>query len=1115
MDAVYKFDVAGFINTDQFGGYKQAGNTILYASSTNNSMFAGIGAGASFVASSSNRFSNAFGRLTLSSASMSGSFNNGFGYGALLANTTGLANNAFGHAALDAVTTGAYNTGVGHTALQNITTTSFNTAIGSFSQYLATANNNTSIGYQSLYSATGGNNVAVGFQALDSLTASGGTTNTAIGYAAGDTLYGSTKNTFLGSNADVITNSSSTITNSTAVGADVTLYNSNTVILGNGADVGIGTSTPNQRLTIFKSAADAAIEFSTVSGANEKWTIGVDDSDAAKFKISSSSALGTNDRFVINGNGSVGIGDSTPDYFFDVAGTAGFDGNLTMTGSTANIILGSNYLSGDGGDEGVFVDASGNVGVGMDAVYKFDVAGFINTDMFSAYKQNGTNILYASSTNSATVVGNGGRTLLTSAAVTGSVSVGSGALNSLTLSGVDNTAIGFAALAVNTTGARNAAIGFNALVNNTTGSLNIAMGEQALAQNTTGANNVALGYQASYRNNSATNTVAVGEQAGLGNAAGYSNQGGTVVGYGAGHSFQTGSHYNTLIGYQAGYDITVGTYNTILGQFTTTGAGVTTGSNNILVGKGVRSGLTVGGSDQLNIGNLLFGTSVAADTTLSTGKVGIGTSTPNQKLSIFASAADAAIEFSTVTGTAEKWTVGIDDSASANFKISSSSALGTNDRLIINGSGGSTFNADYATNYVSYFFNDGNNANRYGLKVQAGADDGTGTTYYLDAYDGDGGQVGYLANTSGTFAVTDISDRRTKVNITETEIVNATDVITALRVVDFNRRADPDGPRITGFIAQEVEAVFPFAVTENPKTGYLGVMKDAFVPLLVKGAQEQQATIREQGITLASLSESLLSTISSVADLEAAVSTGLSENYQTTGVELEAGDIVTLATSSDATITRASYGDTLFGVIATNPGLTLGADMPDAKPVALTGRASVKVNMEGGDIKVGDRITLSSEAGIGTKATSTARVLGTALEDADEAGTIVIFVEPSTYFTLDSEAKLASLFTPIEANQEDTLWSRITTLASNFVDGVLSVTGLKTDRIDIQDELCVDDVCINADDLRTLLDKSSEEDPPAPDPEPPVIDPESTPEPAPEPIPESEPPPEPTPEPAS
>lgn len=39
-------------------------------------------------------------------------------------------------------------------------------------------------------------------------------------------------------------------------------------------------------------------------------------------------------------------------------------GNLTLSGSAANIALGSNWLSGDGDDEGVFVSSNGNVGIG-------------------------------------------------------------------------------------------------------------------------------------------------------------------------------------------------------------------------------------------------------------------------------------------------------------------------------------------------------------------------------------------------------------------------------------------------------------------------------------------------------------------------------------------------------------------------------------------------------------------------------------------------------------------------------------------------------------------------------------------------------------------------------
>jgi hypothetical protein len=107
--------------------------------------------------------------------------------------------------------------------------------------------------------------------------------------------------------------------------------NDNTLSLGtnsatrltvaSGGNVGIGTTTPNQKLSIFNSTGDSAIEFSSLTGDPYKWTIGQDYSDAGKFKISSSSALGTSDRFVIDGNGNVGIGTTdTAGYKLNVNG---------------------------------------------------------------------------------------------------------------------------------------------------------------------------------------------------------------------------------------------------------------------------------------------------------------------------------------------------------------------------------------------------------------------------------------------------------------------------------------------------------------------------------------------------------------------------------------------------------------------------------------------------------------------------------------------------------------------------------------------------------------------------------------------------------------------------
>ena len=119
---------------------------------------------------------------------------------------------------------------------------------------------------------------------------------------------------------------------------------------------------------------------------------------------------------------------------------------------------------------------------------------------------------------------------------------------------------------------------------------------------------------------------------------------------------------------------------------------------------------------------------------------------------------------------------------------------------------------DVATNYSAYFANVGNNANRYGINIQAGANDASGVTYYLNALDGDGDQVGYIENNSGTFRLVDGSDERGKENIVDTT-VDGLATINAIEVKDFTRKKS--GERVSaGFTAQQMQAAYPAAVSQ-------------------------------------------------------------------------------------------------------------------------------------------------------------------------------------------------------------------------------------------------------------------------------------------------------------
>ncbi len=82
------------------------------------------------------------------------------------------------------------------------------------------------------------------------------------------------------------------------------------------------------------------------------------------------------------------------------------------------------------------------------------------------------------------------------------------------------------------------------------------------------------------------------------------------------------------------------------------------------------------------------------------------------------------------------------------------------------------------------------------------------------------------------------SDERLKTNIAE--LASSTlDKINALRPVTFNWNSDPNGDQSIGFIAQDMQKVFPeFVNIVDPNTGYLGVNYAGLVSPIVKAIQE-------------------------------------------------------------------------------------------------------------------------------------------------------------------------------------------------------------------------------------------------------------------------------------
>ncbi|HSE56938.1 MAG TPA: tail fiber domain-containing protein, partial [Candidatus Paceibacterota bacterium] len=100
------------------------------------------------------------------------------------------------------------------------------------------------------------------------------------------------------------------------------------------------------------------------------FTLGVDDSDGDKFKISTT-ALGTNDRFVIDGSGNVSIGDASNYTGIDP------DGDLQFQGTADYLVAGNEYAFRFVTDEdyGLKFDSTNGVYAFMDstAVRQFSI----------------------------------------------------------------------------------------------------------------------------------------------------------------------------------------------------------------------------------------------------------------------------------------------------------------------------------------------------------------------------------------------------------------------------------------------------------------------------------------------------------------------------------------------------------------------------------------------------------------------------------------------------------------------------------------------------------------------------------------------------------------------
>ena len=259
-----------------------------------------------------------------------------------------------------------------------------------------------------------------------------------------------------------------------------------------------------------------------------------------------------------------------------------------------------------------------NTAVGAQSLYSNTTASNATAVGYQAgYSQTTANSTYPN-----TYVGyTAGRTNITGLANT---AVGGSALYANT--GDNNTGIGWGSLNANSSGTLNTALGSFSLYSTTTGVSNTGIGQGAGYTNTTGSYNTTIGNSALYSNTTASSNTAVGFQAGYNNTTGINN---VHLGYLAGYSNTTNS-YNTFIGTQAGQS-TTGAQNTFVGI--NAGYLVTSGAKNTIIGgySGSAAPISATGSNYIVLSD---GDGNVRQTIDSSGNVGIGTSSPTQKLDV-------------------------------------------------------------------------------------------------------------------------------------------------------------------------------------------------------------------------------------------------------------------------------------------------------------------------------------------------------------------------------------------------------------------------------------------------------------------------------------------------
>ena len=359
--------------------------------------------------------------------------------------------------------------------------------------------------------------------------------------------------------------------------------------------MGQGAGTANTTGHSNTATGSDALRFNTTGGNNtangfealRNNSTGANNTANGRYALRSNSTGGSN-----TANGAEALFANTAGNSNTAIGVFALTSNTT---GNSNAALGANALYAN-------TTGAGNTAAGLSAL-RFNTTGFSNVAI-------GTHSLYQN-----TVRGN-------LVAIGDSALYNNGIGASGTFAATANIAVGTKTLFSNTTGYANVAVGTKTLFSNTTGYANVAVGRAALSSNEVNDGNTAVGDSSLFSNKAfslaapyiGNKNTAIGCRAMVKNHAGYLN---TANGFEALYSNTIGA-FNTATGVGALYSNTIGNFNTALGY------GADVGANSLT------NATAIGYYALVNCSNCM---ALGSTGTLAV-NVGIGTTTPNTRLSV-------------------------------------------------------------------------------------------------------------------------------------------------------------------------------------------------------------------------------------------------------------------------------------------------------------------------------------------------------------------------------------------------------------------------------------------------------------------------------------------------